>query len=109
MKELYHTKSKEKRVHFISQPLIFADGCGMITVPNEAEYKELTQSPRGKSTLLPFPSDLRSVKTHSTRTAMVTCSSFVYGLCLATIGVAFFGAVTSVAALFIFFRKKERK
>ena len=81
----------------------------MITAPNKAEYKELTQSPRGKSTLLPFPSDLRSVKTHSTRTAMVTCSSFVYGLCLATIGVAFFGAVTSVAALFIYIRKKERK
>ena len=40
---------------------------------------------------------------------MVTCSSFVYGLCLATIGVAFFGAVTSVAALFIYIRKKECK
>ena len=47
-------------------------------------------------------SDLRSVKARSTR--MVRLFSFLFELCLATIGVAFFSAVTSVAALFIFRR-----
>ena len=62
--------------------------------------------PKGESAFFWLSSDMSSVKTqfHSDGNEGF---SFLFELCLATIGVAFFSASASVGALFYFYRKGE--